>query len=236
MSYYKGNRTGEALGLLDEGPPRGEYYWWNSAIFWSTMLDYWRYTGDDTYNAVTLEALTAQNGNTTDPGMAFLPVNQTARASNDDQGFWAMAGMQAAELGLPSQDGQVAWLDLAKGAFEAFTIRWGLDSTVCENGGLRWMIPPTNSGYNYKNTISTAVLANLGARLGRYTGNATYGEWADKSWSWLTTIGFIDADSKVFDGAHVETNCTDLNKVQFTYTAGVLIETAAYMYNQVRPP
>lgn len=234
MSYYNGNRTGEILGILGDKPPAGEYYWWNSALLWSTMIDYWRYTGDDTYNAVTVEGLTAQNGHMADgEGMPFLPVNWTSGTGNEDQGFWAMAGLQAAELGFPNPPaGQPSWLDLAKGVFEALAIRWDLDATVCSNGGLRWMIVPTNAGYNYKNTISNAVLANLGARLARHTGNATYGDWADKSWTWLTEIGFIDADSNVFDGAHVEKNCSDLNPIQWTYTAGVLIETAAFMYNE----
>ncbi|KAK3899882.1 glycosyl hydrolase family 76-domain-containing protein [Staphylotrichum tortipilum] len=234
MSYYKGNRTGKILGLLGDKPPAGEYYWWNSALLWSTMIDYWRYTGDDTYNAVTVEGLTAQNGHMADrKGIPFLHFNWTVGTGNDDQGFWAMAGLQAAELGFSNPPaGQPSWLDLAKGVFEALAIRWGLDATVCSNGGLRWMIVPMDAGYNYKNTISNAVFANLGARLARYTGNTTYGEWADKSWTWLTEVGFIDADSSVFDGAHVEKNCSDLNPIQWTYTAGVLIETAAFMYNE----
>ena len=236
MSYYQGNRSGASPGLLDDGPPRGEYYFWNSAVLWSTMLDYWRYTGDDTYNAMALQGLAAQSGDTEYPGTTFMPFNQTRGSGNDDQGFWAMAGLQAAELGLPGADGLPTWVDLAKNVFEALTVRWDLDADVCKNGGLRWMVLPSSAGYNYKNTISTAVLANLGARIARHTGNATYADWADKSWTWLTDIGFIDADSNVFDGAHVEKNCTDYNKVQFTYSAGVLIETAAFMYNHVRVP
>lgn len=43
----------------------------------------------------------------------------------------------------------------------------------------------------------------------------------------------MDADYNIFDGAHVEDNCTDLNKAQFSYNAGVYLLGAAYMYNYV---
>ena len=38
-----------------------------------TMVEYWYYTGDDTYNDVTTEGLLAQVG----PDNDFMPPNQT---------------------------------------------------------------------------------------------------------------------------------------------------------------
>jgi mannan endo-1,6-alpha-mannosidase len=44
----------------------------------------------------------------------------------------------------------------------------------------------------------------------------------------------MDADYNIYDGAHIETNCTDINKVQFSYNMGVYLLGAANMYNYVR--
>jgi len=46
----------------------------------------------------------------------------------------------------------------------------------------------------------------------------------------------MDPDYAIYDGAHVETNCTDINKAQFSYNNGVYLLGAAYMWNHVRTP
>lgn len=226
VSYYKGNEPNNIPGMLGQQPPAGEYYWWTGSVLWSTLLDHWRYTGDETYNGLISQGLLHQRG----PNNDFIHPNWTATLSEDDQGFWAMAAMQAAELNFPapSQDGLKNWADLASNVFKGKVIRY--DEATC-NGGFRWQIPPSNNGYNYKNTISSAVFINLGARLSRYTGNGTYAEIAEDSWKWLTEVGYINEDNSVFDGGHVEQNCTDINKAQFSYNAAVLLEGAAHLYN-----
>lgn len=69
--------------------------------------------------------------------------------------------------------------------------------------------------------------------MARYTGNTTYADWAEKTWDWITSVGFMDSNYNIYDGAHVETNCTDLNKAQFSYNNAVYLLGAAYMYNYV---
>lgn len=44
----------------------------------------------------------------------------------------------------------------------------------------------------------------------------------------------MDNDYNIYDGAHVGTNCTDINKAQFSYNNGVFLLGAAHMYNYVR--
>lgn len=46
-------------------------------------------------------------------------------------------------------------------------------------------------------------------------------------------MGFIDAEYNIYDGGHVEHNCTDINKAQFSYNNAVYLLGAAYMYNYV---
>src|SRR5690606_6735182 len=141
-------------------PPEGEYWWYTGAMLWSTMIDYWHYTGDDTYNAVALEGLVHQNGAGLDT--PFLPANWTATMGNDDQGLWGTSAMLAAELNFPNPpQGEPSWIELAEAVFGSLASRWDEDD-VCD-GGLRWQIMPSNAGYEFKNTLSNAVLINLGA-------------------------------------------------------------------------
>jgi hypothetical protein len=49
----------------------------------------------------------------------------------------------------------------------------------------------------------------------------------------MESVGFIDAEYNIYDGGHVEHNCTDINKAQFSYNNAVYLLGAAYMYNYV---
>ncbi|KAL2127442.1 hypothetical protein VTI74DRAFT_10738 [Chaetomium olivicolor] len=230
MFYYKGNQPGETPGLLGRPPPAGEYYWWTGAILWSTMLDYWHYANNKTYNSIVREALLWQNGHESNRwNLPFLPLNVSAQAGNDDQAFWALAAMQAAEFRIPDPPkGEPGWIELAQGVFNSQVQRW--DSKTC-GGGLRWMIVPTSKGYNLKNTASNAAFFTLAARLARYTDNQTYTGWAEKTWTWLSDVGLMDKDSRIFDLLVVDQDCTKVNKFQLSYDAGLLLQGAAYMYN-----
>ena len=85
-----------------------------------------------------------------------------------------------------------------------------------------------------KRAIANGCFFNIGARLARYTGNSTYGDWAETTWDWLFSVGFVDPDTyEVYDGAHVQANCTDINKAEFSYNCAVLAQGAAYMYSYV---
>lgn len=73
--------------------------------------------------------------------------------------------------------------------------------------------------------------------MARYTGNTTYANVAVGAYDWLTKIGFIDTKTyAIFDGGHVEQNCTDINKLQWSSTASLITLGAANMYNFVSPP
>ena len=100
---------------------------------------------------------------------------------------------------------------------------------------LRWQVFPYLTGYDYKNSIANGCFFNIGARLARYTDNDTYAQKAEEIWDWTTNVGLMDADYNVYDGAHVGHNCTDINRVQFSYNAAVWLLGAANMYDFVRP-
>jgi mannan endo-1,6-alpha-mannosidase len=139
MSYYTGNHTGDVPGNLPS-----PYYWWEAGAMFMTLVNYWYYTGDTTYNDETAQALLWQAG----PNSDFLPANQTKTEGNDDQGFWGMAAMTAAEVNFQNPPvGSPGWVAMAQAVFNQMAMRW--DPTTC-GGGLRWQIYPWNAGYTYK--------------------------------------------------------------------------------------
>jgi mannan endo-1,6-alpha-mannosidase len=191
------------------------------------MINYWYYTGDTTYNAVTTQALLHQAGDSGD----YMPLNQTKTEGNDDQGFWGMAAMTAAETKFPDPPkGKPGWLALAQGVFNTQVPRW--DTSTC-NGGFRWQIFTFNNGYNYKNSISNGCVFNLAARLALYTGNTTYADWALQTWDWMNAVGLMSPDYKVVDGTHNTDNCTEKDANTWTYNAGIFLLGGAAMYNYV---
>ncbi|MCJ1336698.1 hydrolase 76 protein [Bachmanniomyces sp. S44760] len=189
------------------------------------LLDYHFYTGDKTYNAAVTEALLYQVG----PNRDYMPPNQTKTEGNDDQAFWGMAAMSAAEQNFPNPPkGQPQWLALAQAVFNGQAMRW--DNSTC-GGGLRWQIFTFNTGYNYKNAISNGCFFNLAARLAMYTGNQTYADWAERAWDWVNSINLMDDQYRVFDGSDDTKGCSQINQIQWTYNNGVFLLGAANMYN-----
>ena len=148
MLFYHGNETGETPGILP-GPPddgKGDYYWWQGGAMMGAYIDYWHFTGDDTYNAVVSQGMIHQTGDNGD----YQPRNFTASLGNDDQGFWGMSAMLAAENRFPNPpEGDYQWLELAQGVWNTQAAPDRHDDEC--NGGMRWQVPPTNVGYDYKN-------------------------------------------------------------------------------------
>lgn len=107
---------------------------------------------------------------------------------------------------------------------------------------MRWQIPTTNAGYDYKNSISNGLFFHMGARLARYTGNQTYADLAERTYDWCKTAGLIGSDYRVFDGAHIpedldgdgkSRSCNVTGRDLWSYNAGVMLSGAAFMYNFV---
>ena len=234
MSFYKGDQPGMTPGILPGPPPGGPYYWWLGGAMWGTMIDYWHYTGDDTWNEQATEAILFQ----ADPPMnSFMHHNWSLQLGNDDQAFWGMAAMLAAEVAFPNPPKEKAqWLMLAQAVFNT-QVAPDRNDDEC-GGGLRWQIYFSNPGYMYKNVIANACIFNIGARLARYTDNSTYAELAAEYFDWMVNVGYITDDYKVYDGGHTFNegeykNCTDINKVQYSANPAILIHGAAIMYNYV---
>ena len=220
MDYYTGLQYGQTIGMFSN-----PYYWWEAGGAWGTMLDYWFYMENDTYNAIIKQALLYQVGEAKD----YVPLNQSTTEGNDDQAFWGIAVMAAAERNFtnPSAD-EPQWLYLAQAVFNTMALRW--DGDTC-GGGLRWQIFQWNSGYDYKNSVSNGALFHIAARLARYTGNDSYVDWSEKVFDWMSDIGLITDNAYVYDGVKIANNCSDITKLQWTYNQGLILAGCAYLYN-----
>lgn len=192
-----------------------------------TMLNYFYITGDTSYNDAISQALLHQAGDEGD----YMPLNQTKTEGNDDQGFWGMAAMTAAEVKFPDPPStSPGWLALAQGVFNDQVVRY--DNDNC-GGGFRWQIFSFNKGYGYKNSISNGCFFNIAARLALYTGNATYAAYAVKTYEWMAQVGLLSPEYQVYDGTQIADNCTVKDKTRWTYNSGIFLMGAAVMYNYV---
>lgn len=216
--WYTGNTTGIPGRYAD-------HYWWEAGALMGAMIDYWAITGDDGNNPTVMQAMLHQVGHNRD----FEPLNVTRELGNDDQGFWALAALGAAERVFPDPPkDQPQWIALAQAVFNRQTTRW--EDAYC-GGGMRWQVVSLNAGWNYKNTISNGLYFQIGARLARFTGNMTYATLAEKSYDWMVDVGFLSPDFRVFDGGHIEAECKDTVYLQWTYNAAIILAGCANMYD-----
>ncbi|KAL2423959.1 Mannan endo-1,6-alpha-mannosidase DCW1 [Exophiala dermatitidis] len=229
MTFYSGNKTGQTPGLLP-GPCSSStcYYWWEAGAMFGSLVNYWQYTGDDSYNPVVEQALAFQIG----PDKNYNPPNQSKNMGVDDQAFWAFSALDAAEANFPEPGGDVpSWIALAQAVFNFQADLW--DAATC-GGGMRWQVYSFNAGYNLKNTISNGGNFQLAARLARYTGNQTYADWANKMWDWMAgtpLFQFQDGTLYIWDNTNSDNNCSDVAHFLWTYNYGTMLMGAAYMYN-----
>ncbi|GFF48527.1 mannan endo-1,6-alpha-mannosidase DCW1 [Aspergillus udagawae] len=217
MSYYHGNESGQIPGAF---PTK----WWEGSALFMAMLQYQYFTGDQTYNSEVSLGLQWQAGDGD-----YMPSNYSSYLGNDDQMFWGLAAMLAAEIQFPDRSEGYSWLSLAQGVYNTQVDRW--DTSTC-GGGLRWQLYTYQAGYTMKNAISNGGLFQLAARLARYTNNHTYYEWAEKVWDWSCSSPLLNNKTwSVADSTNVEDGCKSQGNNQWSYNYGTYLMGAAYMWN-----
>ncbi|KAI7536700.1 mannan endo-1,6-alpha-mannosidase [Hortaea werneckii] len=224
MDYYQNNQSTTPPTDVGTMPP--PLYWWMGGAVWGGLIDFWAYTNDTRYNPTIQQGLMAQTG----PDNNYMPPAYYYTLGNDDQTFWALACLSAIEYGFPVPEGNSStmYLDLAIAVFNSQVYRW--DDSSC-NGGLKWQVFESRSGYHYKNSISNGGFFQMASRLARYTGNQTYLDWAEKSWDWMWDIGLIDANYNVFDGTNDLINCSEIDHTAWSYNPSMLLYGTAILYN-----
>ncbi|PYH49658.1 glycoside hydrolase family 76 protein [Aspergillus saccharolyticus JOP 1030-1] len=217
MTWYHGNETGGNPGAF---PSK----WWEGSALFMSLLLYYYYTGDSTYNDEVRQGMQHQAGD-----CDYMPANYSSYLGNDDQMFWGLAAMTAAEIDFADSTDGYSWLALAQGVYNTQVARW--DTSSC-GGGLRWQIWPYEAGYDMKNAISNGGLFQLAARLARYTNNDTYADWAEKIFDWSASVPLLNNETwNVADSTDIDNGCTTQGNNQWSYNYGTYLMGAAYMYN-----
>ncbi|KAH8897302.1 glycoside hydrolase [Thozetella sp. PMI_491] len=223
--YYPSNST---IGLIQsEYEEEDPYSPKESAMFWDSLLNYWFLTGDDQYNDMVSKAILGRVGENVD----FFPRDLWARSDNEDQVAWALTCLAAAEREFPNPpSGQPQWLNLSKTIFDIQASRW--DTQECD-GGIR--VNPyaayNGDGYYYKHPGSWFLL--LAARLGAFTGNQTYFDWAEKEYSWAAgTPGLVTSDFAVYYGLPLTGgHCNSPVNFEYTFNQAAFLYGSAVAYN-----
>lgn len=137
----------DLVGFLKNGSSLlpTEYYWYQNAALWTSLIEFGHNTGDTTYASKALAAVASQYGENND----FAPEEHILSEGNDDQAFWATTALLAAERGQDDPKDKPKWVDTAIKVYNIQQQRYDAE-TACK-GGLRWQIAAANSGYNYKN-------------------------------------------------------------------------------------
>ncbi|MGH3226396.1 MAG: glycoside hydrolase family 76 protein, partial [Streptosporangiaceae bacterium] len=133
----------------------------------------------------------------------------------DDNGWWALAWIEAYDLTRDSR-----YLQAAQTIFTANAAAW---DPVC-GGGLWW-----NSAKNYKNAIVNELFLTLAARLHQRTPNdQTYLNWALREWEWFSSSGLIGRSGMINDG--LTAACANNGLPTWTYNQGVVLGGLAALY------
>lgn len=82
---------------------------------------------------------------------------------------------------------------------------------------------------------SNAAYFALAAGLAHETKNDTLARQAASAYDVLTKLGLVDAKFNIYDGCQTADDCQNMNRLQISENAGLLLTGAAYMYNQVSP-
>lgn len=225
MDYYTGYRYGGTVGYFQQ-----PYYWWEGGLAFGAMIDTWDICKNDTYVEMLQASIYHQAG----PNFNYMISNQSDVEANDDQLFWGLTVMEAAERGFPAvnNDDNASYLEMAQAVYNTVWERW--NDQHC-SGGLVWQILSNMSGADYKSTAANAGLFAIGARLGRFTGNSMYMETCERISNWLKDSYFVTEKDNyyiVYDGANIGNNeCFTINGYIWSYNYGLMIMGSSYMYS-----
>jgi predicted alpha-1,6-mannanase (GH76 family) len=185
--------------------------WWNSANAITVLVDYSRATHTTKYLGAVAHTFSHANE-------AYNTTN-FINDSNDDEGWWALAWIDAYDLTKTHR-----YLAMAETIFADMTTQW--DTATC-GGGVWWSKNLKTSAY--KNAITNELFLEIAASLAnRETDRdrkAQYGAWARKEWQWFSAAGMINADNLINDGLNASNpaSCTNNNGTTWTYNQGVIL-------------
>ncbi|WP_198671831.1 glycoside hydrolase family 76 protein, partial [Desertihabitans aurantiacus] len=184
--------------------------WWNSAVAISTVIDYQRQTGDDSY-AWMVERTFEVNRVPFPAGEKStdeIEGNFISRAV-DDAGWWGLAWLNAYDL-----TGDVEYRETAEIIADYLHSFW--DTSTCD-GGVWW-----NAERTYKNAVTNGQYVKLTAMLHqRLPGDWQWRDRAVSAWEWYLDSGMVGEDGLVNDG--LTDDCANNGQTVWTYNQGLPI-------------
>ena len=195
--------------------------WWNSANAITALIDESRLTHDASIRPTLANTFTR------------APQKFPGFLNNfyDDEGWWALAWIDAYDLTPHSAQGK-RYLHTAQAIFTDMANGW--DQTC--GGGIWW-----SKDRRYKNAIANELFLSVAAQLAMRThhkARRAYLDWANREWTWFAQSGIINADSLVNDGLTIDpaTNtCRNNGKTIWTYNQGVLLGGLSALYDAGHP-
>lgn len=192
--------------------------WWNSANAITVLVDYSRVSRSSQYLPVIDN--TFRNANHS------YGISNFVNDSNDDEGWWAMAWIDAYDLTKSPK-----YLAMAQTIFSDMTTQW--ETSTC-GGGVWWSKDLKHSAY--KNAITNELFLEIAASLANRSADpkqkSEFKAWARKEWNWFSASGMINTDNVVNDGLNAKnpSACTNDHQTTWTYNQGVILGGLVELY------
>ena len=191
--------------------------WWNSANAITALADTSRLTRDKSLRATLRNTFDRAPQGSSKPAPNFL------NEFYDDEGWWALAWIDAFEL---THDKR--YLHTAETIFVDMSGGW---DTAC-GGGIWW-----KKDRHYKNAIANELFLDVAAKLALHTHGkqrAGYLDWANREWTWFSQSSMINADRLINDG--LDSTCHNNGKTTWTYNQGVVLGGLASLSKVSKTP
>jgi predicted alpha-1,6-mannanase (GH76 family) len=219
-----GIRTLQGWYVPASGLYRKPTDWWNSANAITVLVDYSRATHTTQY----LDAV----ANTFKRGNKVYGTKDFLNDSNDDEGWWALAWIDAYDVTKKPE-----YLAMAQTIFTDMTTQW--DTTTC-GGGVWWSKDLKHSAYKnaITNELFLAIAASLANRITAPARKTEYLSWAQKEWRWFSASGMINSDNMINDGLNAANPaaCTNNRQTTWTYNQGVILGALVELYKADHDP
>lgn len=180
--------------------------WWNAANALTALIDYMKYTGQNTYQYV-IETTFEKNKYAEDGNFTNYYI--------DDTLWWGLGWVLAYDL-----TGNSKYLDMAK--IDA-DYSYQYKDNICD-GGLWW-----SAERGYKNAIVNELFIKLAAALhNRIESDTEYLRRAIEVWTWFRSSGMINSNNLINDG--LTSDCINNGQVTWSYNQGVILGGLVELY------
>jgi predicted alpha-1,6-mannanase (GH76 family) len=185
--------------------------WWNTANAITVLVDYSRVSHTTKYLGAVANTFAKAN--------KTYRIHNFVNDSNDDEGWWALAWIDAYDLTKTA-----SYLQMAETIFADMTKQW--ETGTC-GGGVWWSKDLQHSAY--KNAVTNELFLEISAGLANRVADpekkAQYLAWAQKEWRWFKASGMVNAENLVNDGLNAKNPaaCTNNHQTTWTYNQGVVL-------------